>query len=82
MIVRTYYQQMGYRLRATRNARGLSQAQLGAKIGVSQYTIFQVEKVGRTYLDDTKLARIATALGLTVEDVTADGWREACGVPA
>jgi transcriptional regulator with XRE-family HTH domain len=80
MIVRTYYQQMGYRLRAIRNARGLSQAQLGALIGVSQYTIFQVEKVGRTYLDDTKLARIATALGVTVEEITADAWREACGV--
>jgi transcriptional regulator with XRE-family HTH domain len=77
---RNYYQQMGCRIAIIRNARGLSQAQLGAKIGTSQYTIFQIEKVGRVYLDDTKLARIATALGVTVEEITNDGWREACGV--
>jgi transcriptional regulator with XRE-family HTH domain len=79
-VTRTYYQQMGYRLRIIRKARGLTQAQLGVLVGISQFTIYSMEMVGRANLDDTKLATLAEAMWLTVEDVTADGWREACGV--
>jgi transcriptional regulator with XRE-family HTH domain len=77
---RTFYQQMGYRLRIIRKARGLTQAQLGALIGMSAGTIFSAETKGRVRLTDERLAQIADALGVGVGDVTADGWREACGV--
>jgi transcriptional regulator with XRE-family HTH domain len=77
---RTYYQQMGYRLREIRKARGLTQAQLGALIGMSSETIFSAETKGRVRLTDERLAALAVALGVRLEDLTADGWREACGV--
>jgi transcriptional regulator with XRE-family HTH domain len=77
---RTYYQQMGYRIKAIRMARGLTQAQLGDKVALSRLIIGLIERSGRTYLNDPRLSALAVALGVTVENVTADGWRDACGV--
>jgi len=77
---RTYYQQMGYRIRQIRHNRGLSHAQLGKRMGLSGETIRTLETVGRTYLSDERMASIAETLGVTVENITADGWREQCGL--
>jgi HipA-like protein len=60
-------------LRALRDSRGLSQAQLGDRIGVSQRRIATIEAApGRASFD--QLSRIVAALGgrLAIEDVSAN----------
>lgn len=59
-------------LRALRDSRGLSQAQLGGRIGVSQRRIATIEaSPGRASFD--QLSRIVAALGgrLAIDDLRA-----------
>jgi transcriptional regulator with XRE-family HTH domain len=59
---------LGARLREYRLLKGLSQAGLGAMIGVSFQQIQKYEK-GMNTLSPWKLARLAAALGVTVSDL-------------
>ena len=67
-------------LRALRNSRGLTQAQLGALVGVKQARIAEIEaNPGAVSLD--QLVKVLAALGATLQlhAVEADGGRR---VPA
>ena len=56
------------RLRAYRSQRGLTQAELAARIGVSRKTINTIENA--VFVPSTVLAlRLAGALGATVEEL-------------
>src|SRR4030042_2027433 len=51
-----------------RKLRGLTQAQLAEKVGVTRYLIAHCEK-GRTHLTDELIVRLATALRVTPDDL-------------
>ncbi|MDQ7080437.1 MAG: helix-turn-helix transcriptional regulator [Paracoccaceae bacterium] len=58
------------RLRALRNARGLTQAQLAAQVGVSRKTINTIEN--RVFVPSTLLAlKLARVLEVSVHDIFA-----------
>ena len=54
------------RITALRKSKGLTQAELGAQIGVSAKTVSKWE-TGRSYPDILLLPRLAAALGVTVD---------------
>ena len=61
-------------LRALRDSRGVSQAELGSRIGVSQRRIATIEAApGRASFD--QLSRIVAALGgrLVIDDASTEG---------
>ena len=64
------------RLRDSRSALGLTQAELAERVGVSRKTINTVEN--GVFVPSTLLAlRLARALGCTVEAIfSLDGWEE------
>ena len=80
MTDRVFYQEMGRRVRVIRRALGLTQAALGKQIGVSAYTIFVIENVGRVNLTDERLTALAAALDVFAWQIAASDWREQCGV--
>lgn len=66
---------VGVEIKKARKVSGLTQKELGEKLGVSQQQVAQYESNARTPKLDT-LGRIAKALGVTVYDlVGADYWR-------
>lgn len=65
---RPEYERLTTLLRELRRARGLSQAELGALIGVPQWTVSYFE-TGERRVDVVELADIARALGVTVPDI-------------
>jgi len=56
--------QMGQSLQQARNAQGLTQAELGALVGLPQSHISKIER-GETDFQWTTLEQIANAVGLT-----------------
>ncbi|MET8948274.1 TetR family transcriptional regulator [Streptomyces sp. NPDC004542] len=62
------HDQAGARLRAAREARGVSLRALAGRIGVSPATLSQIER-GRTGLSVARLGEIAQALGTTAGDL-------------
>lgn len=66
---------VGAEIKKARKNSGLTQKELGEKLGVSQQQVAQYESNARTPKLDT-LARIAKALGVTAYDlVGADYWK-------
>lgn len=59
---------VGEKIRRARRRSGLSQAQLGRKIGVSRYLISHVES-GRRPLHERYIARLAAALHLDEKEL-------------
>jgi transcriptional regulator with XRE-family HTH domain len=57
--------QLGHAVREARRAAGLTQPELGAKLGISAVAISQVEK-GKTAPALAKVAAIADALGIGI----------------
>jgi transcriptional regulator with XRE-family HTH domain len=60
----------GSRVRLVRRALGLTQAQLAARIGVAEATVRSWE-TDRAHPQPRWLRRLAKALGVSVEDLTA-----------
>lgn len=59
---------IGARIRAAREAKGLTAEQLGEKIGTDKGTVSRIER-GLAGLDVERLQEIANALGVPVEDL-------------
>lgn len=60
---------MGYRIKAVREAKNMTQVELAKKSGVSRGTIIALER-GTEYVTTTKtLISIASALGCTVDEL-------------
>jgi len=59
---------IGQRLRAIRNARGMSQARLGKILGTHQTGISQVE-VGRRGLTLQQVVKLAKALSVSIDQI-------------
>lgn len=59
---------IGKRIAALRKARGLTQAQLADKIGISQYLVSSYE-TGRLHLSDDMIIRLANALESTSDSI-------------
>jgi len=57
--------QLGHAVREARKAAGLTQPELGAKLGISAVAVSQVEKA-RTAPALAKVAAIADALGVSI----------------
>ncbi|MDH0777508.1 XRE family transcriptional regulator [Delftia tsuruhatensis] len=62
----------GERMKALRERRGLSQAQLAETVGISQVSIAKIEKGGAT----KHAAKIAQALGTTAEELSGLSAKE------
>ena len=60
---------MGFRIREVRLSLNMSQEQLSAKSGVSRVIISALESGARDVTTTKTLMKIATALGVTVEDL-------------
>lgn len=60
---------MGYKIKEEREAQGLTQEELAAKSGVSRVTISLIESGKSTNVMISTLAKIATALGKSVDDI-------------
>lgn len=63
-----FFVALGARIAELRQAQGLTQAQLGDALGISQSTINTYE-VGRRRIQVSALPRVAEALGVSVEDL-------------
>lgn len=63
--------QLGQAVRDARKAAGLTQPELGAKLGISAVAVSQVEK-GKTAPALAKVAAIAEALGVSVSLLLGD----------
>lgn len=59
----------GGRVRLLRARRGLSQTQLAAKAGISRNHLWRIEKGDRPKVGADVLARIASALGVSLSDL-------------
>ena len=70
---------IGQRIAGLRKERGLSQADLAERIGISRQLVASYER-GRVRLYDEMVARFALALGVTADDVL--GMDQASGTPA
>lgn len=62
-------------LKVIRELKGISQAELGERIGVSQQMIFQLEKGFRT-LSVPMLVNISNALDCTPNDILGFNFRK------
>lgn len=65
---------VGERIKAVREERGLTQTELGAKIGVSGVAIMRYEK-GQRQLNLSQLIRIAAALGVNWNSLVTEEER-------
>ena len=81
MTDRAHFAEMSRRLRAIRHARRLTQAQLSVRADLGVYIITMIEGYGAVYLRAERMTALATAMGVTVDDVQAEDWRARCGVP-
>jgi transcriptional regulator with XRE-family HTH domain len=70
----------GGRLRALREARGLSQAELGERAGLNQFSVAKLEQGVREPTWATALA-LARALGVEVQEFVAEGAGRAEAAP-
>jgi transcriptional regulator with XRE-family HTH domain len=61
------YEQVGARIRQLRQSNGLTQAELGDRLGVSQASVSNWESGAR--LDHVLLSEIAEALGSTLPEL-------------
>ncbi len=66
-------ERVGKRIRHIRRQKGLSQASLADKVGLSQASICQIEQGDRKQVKDSVLERIAEALDVRVDDLVVDG---------
>jgi transcriptional regulator with XRE-family HTH domain len=71
-VMRTPRTVLGHRLRAARIARGLTQAQLAARLGTRRSAISAVETGIITTPAATTLAALAQALDITVSWLLSD----------
>lgn len=60
---------MGYKIKEARERAGLSQAELAEKAGVSRSIINGLETGRASVTTTTTIARIATALGVSVDEI-------------
>lgn len=65
------YERMGAGLRARREARGLSQSEVAAAVGVTQPTYSQWER--GTAIASADAARLARYFGTSVEELLGEG---------
>ena len=65
---------VGSNIRKYRKLAGLSGAQLGEIIGISQSNLVRYENGGVKTISQTMLERIASALSCSVEDLTAGDY--------
>lgn len=63
---------MGYRIKETRNALGMTQEELANKSGVSRVLIAGLESGARTNTTTKTLVAIANAMGTTVDRIFFD----------
>jgi len=66
---RTGSNRLGTRLRSLRDHRGLTQSQLAERAGCGSPFISMLERGGRSDISYRLAARIAQALGVTVEEL-------------
>ncbi len=64
-VLLTERKQMGQRLRTCREAAGLTQVQLGQRLGVS-FQMIQKYEAGRSQLGLAHLSKLAEALGVPI----------------
>lgn len=69
--------ELGGRIRALREQRGITQAEFGESLGVDQSTISRIED-GRRVLTARELALASTSLGMTIDQLLA----QETGAPA
>ena len=67
---------MGERIKETRIAKGLSQEELGAMIGIQKSGIAKYENGRVQQISPERLERLAIALGVTVDYLTANMERD------
>ena len=72
---------VGRRLAWAREAAGVSQAELGAYVGLSQPTISNIEQ-GRRALRPAERACVARALGCSIATLTMPAWPAVVPGPA
>lgn len=77
----TFYRNLGLRIAALRNDRGLTQAQLAETLGVSQQQMLSFEK-GRRRIAVATLPKLARALGVSIEELVGAGSRPGKRGPA
>ena len=71
VIDRAFYEQLGQRIATLRKARGLTQVQLAAQMGVAQQTLAHYE-AGRLRLLAGAVPRLAEYLAVSIEDLLGD----------
>jgi len=64
----TFFQKLGSRIATLRKTLGMTQAQLGEMIGVSQQQVVSFEK-GRRKVPVSALPKLSEALGVSVEEL-------------
>lgn len=62
---------LGRRIRAAREAKGLSQAEAAREAGIPGHSLWRYED-GRVAPDLENLARVARVLGVTIESLLAE----------
>jgi transcriptional regulator with XRE-family HTH domain len=60
---------MGFRIKEIREARNMSQEELARKSGVSRVTISGIENGATRATTTTTLIKLASALGVTVDQI-------------
>ena len=68
-----YFQELGTRLAALRKEAGLTQAQLGQSVGLSQQMIADYESGTRQHIPLCRLISLAEALGVELNRLVAEG---------
>lgn len=63
---------MGFKLRETREAKGMSQEELEKASGISRQTISSIENGKSTSVMSSTLISLARALGVTVDEIFFD----------
>jgi transcriptional regulator with XRE-family HTH domain len=69
---KAFFQKLGERIAALRNARGLTQVQLADALGYSQQQVLSFEK-GRRRVPVSALPELAKVLGVPVEELLGAG---------
>jgi len=68
-----YFQELGTRVAALRKDAGLTQAQLGQSVGLSQQMIADYESGTRQHIPLCRLISLADALGVELNNLLAEG---------
>jgi transcriptional regulator with XRE-family HTH domain len=69
---KAFFQKLGERIAALRNARGLTQVQLADALGYSQQQVLSFEK-GRRRVPVSALPELSRVLGVSVEELLGAG---------